>query len=663
MASRSWDDTRSGRIGLTTLTDEPFYDALQQGLIDNVPDIVGLAGRAFLIDNASGKWMRRHVKVVEQRNTTSQRDLTLLPQNVWRQAVESWHKGSGQLNMDRTEADPDRFYRGINVNPFKKWQLSLLNETEVVIDLGADDDKKMLLQEVNGDLFGACNDKVFLVTDFNSWDLSEVAIDSEPNAITTDGEYFIVSYGDKISRYKNDGGVIAKVDDVSPTGDGESTFVLYSQDRVITNRGNVLWDVTPGGTDAQIYEHPIPNFRWVSGTNAPNGTYLVGGVGDKWFVYFMQLDSTGAQFDAPVVAQSLPEGEIGYSVFSYQGFIMVGTRFGLRMMVADENGLLTSGATIPTNAPVYDFEGQNRFVWYTQSNITDVYESPTNEETVSSFFPDAPVQGLGRLDLSEYTDVALTPAHSNDLIALDSEGDWPTYGGAQPDSAETQVTSVTSIEGDSAFSSSISGRRVFGIAGGKVYAEKMDSPAAGWIEQGRISYSVEDNKAALYQIVKWSETNDGGLFLDYRADGSDWYRSSRVDMNEGVSSGHLTMDGLVFSRLEPRFVLIPGVSAVNPAITRWELRSIAAVGKASQWDVPIMNYQELDVNGVKVVRDPTQELQYLMNLVQSGSLFYYQESGLVYSVHATGFEWSPESLATGGLGWQGTYVLTIEEII
>ena len=663
MSTRSWDDTGSGRIGLTTLTDEPFYDALQQGLIDNVPDIVGLAGRAFLIDNASGKWMRRHVKVVEQRNTTSQRDLTLLPQNVWRQAAESWHKGSGQSNMDRTQSDPDRFYRGINVNPFSKWQLSLLNETALVVDLGVDDDKELFLQEVNGALFGACNDKVFLITDFNSWDMSETAIDSEPNGITTDGEYFIVSYGDKISRYKNDNGTIAKVDDVSPTGTGDSTFVLYSQDRVITNRGNVLWDVTPGGTGAEIYEHPIPNFRWVSGTNAPNGTYLVGGVGDKWFIYFMQLDSTGAQFDAPIVAQALPEGEIGYSIFAYQGFIMVGTRFGLRMMVADTEGLLTSGATIPTNSPVYDFEGQNRFVWYTQSNITDVYESPTNEETVSSFFPNAPVQGLGRLDLSEYTDVALTPAYSNDLIALDAEGDWPTFGGVAPDSLETQATSVTSIEGDSVYSSAISGRRVFGIAGGKIYAETLDAPAAGWAEQGRISYSVEDNKAALYQIVKWSQTNDGGLFLDYRADGGEWFRSSRVDMGEGISSGHLTMGGLVYSRIEPRFVLIPGSSNINPAITRWELRSIAAVGKASQWDVPIMNYQELDVNGVKVVRDPTAELQYLMNLVQSGSLFYYQESGLVYSVHATGFEWSPESLATGGLGWQGTYVLTIEEII
>ena len=659
----SWQDTTSGRIGLTSLMDDPYYDALQQGLIDNVPDIVGLAGRAFLIDNASGRWKRESVKVVEQRNTSSQRDLTLLPQNVWRASVESWHKGAGQSNMDRTNADPHRFYRGINVNPFNKWELSLLNETELVMDFKFDPSYKMMLQEVNGALFGACGTTVLLVTDYETWDTSELTLASVATAVTTDGEYFIVSNGDIITRFKNDNGTLGKVADIAPTGTGESTFVLYTQDRLITNRGNVLWDVTPGGSPAQIYEHPIPEFRWVSGTNAPNGTYLIGGVGEKWFVYFMQLDSTGSQFDAPVVAQSLPEGEIGYSIFSYQGFILVGTRFGLRMMVGDNEGLLTSGATIPTSAPVYDFEGQNRFVWYTQTNITDVYQSPTNEETLIGFFPYDRVQGLGRLDLSEYTDVALTPAYANDLIAKDEESFWPTFMGDTPDDTEYQVTSVTTIEGVSVGKANLSGRRVFGMAGGRIYAERLDAPAAGWLEQGRISYSVEDNKAALYQIVKWSEKNDGGIFLDYRADGGEWFRSARIDMDKSVTSGHKTTDGLVYSRFEPRFVLIPGSSKYNPALTRWELRSIPAVGKASSWDVPIMNYQELDIHGVKVVRDPTEELQFLMNLVQSGSLFYYQESGLVYSVHATGFEWSPESLATGGLGWQGTYVLTIEEII
>ena len=481
-----WQDTGSGEIGLTALPDDPFYDALQQGLIDNVPDIVGLAGRAFLIDNASGQWKRRSVKVVEQRNVSSQRDLTLLPQNVWRQSVESWHKGSGQSNMDRVSADQDRFYRSININPFKKWEISLLNQTELVKDYKHDPSSKMMLQEVNGALFGACGLTVLLITDYDTWDTSELTLSSPASSITTDGEYFIVANGDIISRFKNDNGTLTKVDDITPTGTGESTFVLYTQDRLITNRGNVLWDVTPGGSPAQIYEHPIPEFRWVSGTNAPLmvRTLLVvleiSGLctSCSWTVRALSLTPR-------LWLQSLPEGEIGYSVFSYQGFILVGTRFGLRMMVGDSDGLLTSGATIPTNSPVYDFEGQNRFVWYTQTNITDVYESPVNEETVADFFPSAPVQGLGRLDLSEYTDVALTPAYANDLIAKDEEVFWPSFGGATPDDPEYQITSVTTVEGTTVGAAAISGRRVLGWLGA-VYTLRswITLLLAGWSRAG-----------------------------------------------------------------------------------------------------------------------------------------------------------------------------------
>ena len=658
-----WDGGSSGTVGITATVSEPYYDALQQGLIDNLPDVVGIGGRAFLVDTSQGRWTRNSVKVVEQRNVSSTRDLTLLPQGVWRQTVSSWNKGSGQSNMDRDESDINRFYKSINIDYTNQWQASLLNQTNEVADLAESATARTYLQEVNGDLFGAVGTKVFMITDFTNWTVSSLTLPGSGVAtgISSDGEFVIVSHGSDISRYKNASGTLTLVDTFHPSTHGSNNFVLWSQDRLLTNMDNELYDTTPGSSASLIYTNPIADFKWVDGTRAPNGTYLVGGAGDKWVIHFLQLDSTGSTFDAPVIAQTLPEGEIAYSITAYQGFIIVGTRFGFRMMVADSNGILTSGAKVPTNTPVYDFEGQDRFVWYTQSSITDAYESPTNEDTVSTYFPPTKAQGLGRMDLSEYTNVALTPAFANDLIAQTTQFSWPTFTGSTPDSIDTAITAVATVDGINAQSTTVTGRRVMARAGGKIYAEILDTPAPGWIEQGRMSYSVEDNKAGLYQLIKWSEPNDGGIFLDYKVDGGDWYRSARVNMNVGITSGHRSTDGLVFSRIEPRYVIIPGTT--NPAITRWELRSVPAVGKASSWTVPIMNYQELDINGVKVVRDPVEELGFLMDLVQSGALFFYQESGLVYSVHATGFEWRPESLATGGLGWQGTYVLTVEEIV
>jgi hypothetical protein len=51
-----------------------------------------------------------------------------------------------------------------------------------------------------------------------------------------------------------------------------------------------------------------------------------------------------------------------------------------------------------------------------------------------------------------------------------------------------------------------------------------------------------------------------------------------------------------------------------------------------------------------------------MNLVESGTVFTYQESGRSYQVHARDFVWQPESLSLSGKGWQGTYTLVIEEV-
>ena len=123
---------------------------------------MGISGRAFLIDNTNGRWNRKSVKVVEQRNVSSQRDLILLPQGVWRQTVSSWHKGAGQSNMDREDSDIDRFYKSINIDFTTKWQAGLLNQTQEVWT-GSVWLPDVLAGGQQG-LFGAVGNKAFLVT-------------------------------------------------------------------------------------------------------------------------------------------------------------------------------------------------------------------------------------------------------------------------------------------------------------------------------------------------------------------------------------------------------------------------------------------------------------------------------------------------------------------
>jgi len=76
-----------------------------------------------------------------------------------------------------------------------------------------------------------------------------------------------------------------------------------------------------------------------------------------------------------------------------------------------------------------------------------------------------------------------------------------------------------------------------------------------------------------------------------------------------------------------------------------------------------MNYEELDIDGVKYTRDVVLELNTLMDLVESGTVFTYQESGRSYQVHARDFVWQPEKVTSSGRGWQGVYTLVLEEVL
>ena len=86
-------------------------------------------------------------------------------------------------------------------------------------------------------------------------------------------------------------------------------------------------------------------------------------------------------------------------------------------------------------------------------------------------------------------------------------------------------------------------------------------------------------------------------------------------------------------------------------------------GRASRWTVPVMNYEEVDIEGMTIHRDVTLVRDTLQNLVDSGKVFVYQESGRAHQVIARDFEWMPEKLSSNGRGWQGVYTLVIEEVL
>tara|TARA_A100001388_G_C28767000_1_gene501371 strand:- start:830 stop:2704 length:1875 start_codon:yes stop_codon:yes gene_type:complete len=620
---------------ITVGLDQPYYGASGAVSSSFGKNVVGLNGRAFLVDSTGGRYNRRSIPVVQQRNTSDQRDILLLPQDIWRQSISSWHYGAGQANQDRDEAFPERFLDSFGVDPWTRYQISLLPATE---QLGGSS------VTYTGDVFlTLCDDKLVVVNDDDVYIYTTLSDTATPTTTATPDSgnaiIDIAKEGYVITTLHADGKIYkttsAGTSTLFQTLSG-ATSLEYVKDYLIVGDANVLKDATGSGTPTTIYTHPDTNYRWVDYTPGQSAIYALGGIGNRYQVHRITIQEDGTAFSTAIVAATLPDGEVGYSIGEYLGFIFIGTNNGIRMASMNSDGSLTLGPKIPTAQPVHCFEGEDRFVWYGNSDIDPKYAALGNE-----VLPTGVVCGLGRMDLTEFTVGSLSPAYANDLFTSNETG--------------KVVKSVMTF----------SDKRVFSVNGGGVYFESTNKVPSGWLTQGKMSFSVEDLKAALYMQANWEPGCQGKLYLDIAFDTAGFARYATLDvLSTNNRSDNLALRGTQFSVLDLRFVLdrCSTDATDGPQITRWEFRSSPIKGSASRWEVPIMNYEEIEIDGVKYTRDPTAELEFLMNLVESGTVFTYQESGRSYQVHARDFIWQPEKLSAGNKGWEGTYTMVLEEV-
>jgi len=596
--------------------------------------IVGIDGRAYLIDSSQGQYQQSGIEVLQQRNTNNNREILLLPQNIWRQTQENWQSGSGQINQDRDDAIPSRYENSYGIDPWTRWQFSLLPETEQLRDL----------QSVAASAFlNVHNDELVIGAGTSSYWYTTLSASASPTVLSVSSNSIIDNaYDGNEIVYLDSAGAVWKVPNsasaVVHTTQVGATFVEFTKDYLICGVDNVLRDIT--GIPTTVYTHPTELFRWVDACSGPNAIYAVGSVGDRTTVHRIGVKEDGTGLIPAIVAAELPDGEIGYSIGSYLGFIFIGTNKGVRMAVPDANGDLTLGAIIPTTSAVYDFEGQDRFVWFTKSVVDAQYSPVQNDE--ANVFPATSVCGLGRMDLSTFTVTAATPAWANDIVAEGETG--------------RTVSSVVSFQG----------KTVFAVSQGGVYFTGDNLMRGGWLTQGVISFSVEDPKAALYMNTMWLPSCSGRFYIDLAYDSSGFGRFGRVTVSPfSIRSDNINLYGTQFSRVNPRFVLTRCEvdNAKGPIITRWEIRSSPIKGRASRWTIPIVNHDEIEIGGAKELRDPALEKQRLVDLVQSGRVFIYQESNRAYQVMARDFEWRPESISMNGSGWQGVFLLVVEEVL
>jgi hypothetical protein len=621
---------------ITQPFDEPFFggDGESNSALANLGgSMVAINGRIYPVDTAANAYSQRSIDVLQQRNTADNRDLLLLPQNIWRQQSSDWSSGAGQTNLDRDNAIQSRYEDSFGINPWTKWRFSLLPKTELMQATSG----QTWLTLQNGYLVVVNDDMTYWWSDYGTMSAS-VSIGSSTVIDIAERAPTVLTLNDDGYIYQLTASA-GPATTYNPNAFSGANFIAWEKDYLLCGDENILKLVTTT-TATTIYTHPESTFRWESACSGPQCIYVLGGVGDQYVVHKVTIKDDGTGLNPAIVAVTLPDGEVGYKIEEYLGYIFIGTSEGVRMAQPDANGDLLLGSVIPTAEPVQAFEGQDRFMWYGVSSMDPGYV-PVNSDT-ADVFPTTPVPGLGRLDLSTFTTGPLTPAFANDIAAWDE-------GAAVVSAIATWL-----------------GRKVFTVTDGGVYYEGADLVPAGWLTQGSMSFSVEDLKAALYMQAKWVPNCQGFLFLDLAYDSSSYARYARIPVTpDSIRSDNINLYGTKFSRIDVRFVVVRCSvdNTKGPIPTRWELRAFPVKGQASRWDVPVMIADEVDINGMVESRNSLDDKTALLNLIQNGTVFQYQESGQSYQVLARDFVWQPQRLSTTGNGWQGTFLITLEEVV
>ena len=375
------------------------------------------------------------------------------------------------------------------------------------------------------------------------------------------------------------------------------------------------------GISDPLFSHGSSGFTWVGFAEGQGDIYAAGYVGDKSLIYRTQIRADGTALDAPVVAGSLPDGEIVRGIYGYLGILFIGTDSGVRMAISDANGDLTIGARIDTPSPVRCFEGQEHFVWF---GLEDFDISRWGSGTYD---------GLGRLDLTAQTDT-LVPAWASDIMAAAST------------STTESVQSIVTFQD----------RRVFSIASSNalsrgVYGEKANKVASGYLDSGLITFDLADTKVATYLDLRhksltgtidvYVSTDEGAFSSIGSSSTPSSIRPATDPLPVGPTRGDVHEIRLNLNRVN-------GSDTVGPVATRAILRAEPAPARGRVYRVRLILEELLDINGTDTPCDIAAERAAIRALFDSQTLIDFQEGGRTEQVFIKDFSFESTKMNQAG---------------
>ena len=339
--------------------------------------------------------------------------------------------------------------------------------------------------------------------------------------------------------------------------------VNYVKQRIVLAANNKIYEfpVTQSSAPTAIYTHPITDYVYSSITESGTAIYVSGYYGLKSSIFKFTLDTAGAMptLTAPITAAEMPYGEIVHKIYTYLGYMMIGTNKGIRVASIDNAGSITYGPLIETPGAVYDFTARDRFIWAT----TGV----TNEEGITE-------AGLTRIDLSVEID-NLRFAYAHD-VHYDTE-----LVGA--------VTACTFM-GDTdriAFCTAATTS-----ANGQIFLEDATRLRTdGYVETGLIRYNTLEQKN-FKRLVGHGLFDYGSLSLQTVDVNGNVYDVNSYDAIIGSPESRITEPVGAQDAIGLRFRLYRDATdnTKGPDFRGYQLKAVPASPRTRMITAPLMNY-------------------------------------------------------------------------
>lgn len=580
---------------------------------------VALDGHPYLINldhaavQASGVYFKREsLPMLRAQADTGDTpgEQSLSPQQFWRRSAESWHHGAGQNVYDRKTSDRFRFRDSRGVNVWTPHRLSLLNTTSRVRQSV---NTNLPLVAAGGYMYEADGGNLYFRTSPAASTLVGGTPATSCLGLATSGGTVWANYGSS-GIYQTTPGAATATQYVTSTVD----VVGYSKGRLLAAVSNSLYNPTASGAlPAAFYTHPEAAFRWVGFAEGAGFIYAAGGAGQRSRIYRVTVQPDGTALSVPVEAGALPYGETVTAIIGYLGYVIVGTTLGVRFAVPATSGDLTLGPLIPTPSPVKCFTASDRFVWYGLTN------------------PDSTWTGLGRLDMSTFTGGQLAPAYAPDVLAA-------TQG---------TVSAVAELGGLLWFTVDASG----------VWSETAAPVASGWVTSGDVWFGIGDPKTAVFLDLNHEPLPTGcTVAASLTVDGG---AADPVGSSQTSGAVAVTLDGgKRTGRTFETTVTLTSSAGVGPVAASWTLRTYPKPQRSSEWVLPLLLYDALDVGGLVTPADPVAEHDFLVTLHGEQRIVTLQDGYRTYQVVLADYLWLPEKRSGDGRGWQGTFAAKLREI-